>query len=174
MRKLSTIHENTLATSCRIIVIKSSCPANICGAMRLRYRRRSVIAAAKKKIQPNSGEFIDYEAAGKRIARIRKEKGMRQYELAKRAGISVQYMSAVESGHRRFSLELLTSVARELHVTPDEILFGTPPKAGNMTEDETEKEIQDLFLDTSPAEAAFLIKVLRASKEYLREKPGKK
>ncbi len=141
--------------------------------MRPNGRRRSVIAAAKKKIQPNSGEFIDYEAAGKRIARIRKEKGMRQYELAKQAGISVQYMSAVESGHRRFSLELLTSVARELHVTPDEILFGTPPKAGRMTADETEKEIQNLFLDTSPAEAAFLIKVLRASKEYIREKPGK-
>ena len=40
---------------------------------------------------------IDYTALGQRVKKIRKERGIRQTELADTLGISYQYMSMIET-----------------------------------------------------------------------------
>jgi len=62
------------------------------------------------------------EAIGARLARIRKERGITQTELAERLGISQPIVSDYERGELRLHGELLLQLAQILDVSVDEIL----------------------------------------------------
>lgn len=59
---------------------------------------------------------------GKRIQRCREERGMKQEELAERAGLSSSYMSAIERGVKIPRLETFVRIANALEVTSDMLL----------------------------------------------------
>ena len=61
---------------------------------------------------------------GKRIAFLRKEKGMSQLDLALEAGVSAPYLSSLERGKRNPTLEILTNIARALQVGLEELFRG--------------------------------------------------
>jgi DNA-binding XRE family transcriptional regulator len=52
----------------------------------------------------------------------REHRGMTQQELAETAGISIPYLSQLESGKRKGSLEVLTRMAKALMVSLDDIV----------------------------------------------------
>jgi DNA-binding XRE family transcriptional regulator len=52
----------------------------------------------------------------------REYRGMSQQEVAESAGISVPYLSQLETNKRRGSLEVLSSIAKVLKVSIDNIL----------------------------------------------------
>ena len=52
----------------------------------------------------------------------RRTRGLSQEELAKKAGISVSYVSMLERGQRSPPLETLESVAKALNVKPTQLL----------------------------------------------------
>ena len=58
--------------------------------------------------------LIDYEGLGRRVKSARRRAGIRQADLAKKLGISYQYMSMIETGKRKLSLGMLVSLANEL------------------------------------------------------------
>jgi len=62
------------------------------------------------------------ETLGQRIARIRKERGYTQVELASRIGIIQTIISAVESDDRKLSAEMAVRFAQALDVTMDDLL----------------------------------------------------
>lgn len=62
--------------------------------------------------------------AGKRIYRIRKEKGYTRDMLADKAGISSKFLYEIECGTKRFSAEYLGRIAKALNVSCDYLLFG--------------------------------------------------
>ena len=62
------------------------------------------------------------ETLGRRIARIRKERGFTQVELAARIGIIQTIISAVESDERKLSAEMAVRFAQALDVSMDELL----------------------------------------------------
>jgi transcriptional regulator with XRE-family HTH domain len=69
------------------------------------------------------------ETLGQRLARIRKERGFTQAELAARVGIIQSIVSAAENGERKLSAEMAVRFARALEVGMDELLGpGRPPK----------------------------------------------
>lgn len=71
------------------------------------------------------------ETLGERIARIRKERGFTQVELASRIGIIQTIISATESDGRKLSAEMAVRFAQALDVTMDELLGpGRQPKRG--------------------------------------------
>lgn len=71
------------------------------------------------------------ETLGERIARIRKERGFTQVELATRIGIIQTIVSAVESNERKLSAEMAVRFAQALDVSLDELLgTGRPDKKG--------------------------------------------
>ena len=73
------------------------------------------------------------ETLGARIARVRKERGFTQVELAARVGIIQTIVSAIESDERRLSAEMAVRFAQALDVTMDELLGpGRPEKKGRM------------------------------------------
>jgi transcriptional regulator with XRE-family HTH domain len=67
---------------------------------------------------------IDFggETLGERIARIRKERGFTQVELAARIGIIQSIVSSVESDDRKLSAEMAVRFAQALEVSMDELL----------------------------------------------------
>lgn len=67
---------------------------------------------------------INYIILGKRIRRVRKQKGISLEKLAGCIGVSIAHMSNIENGKTKFSLQVLTNVAETLSVTPNVLLVG--------------------------------------------------
>ena len=55
----------------------------------------------------------------------REYRNLTQKQLAEAAGISVPYLSQIESGRRRASTRVLSAIARILQVTLDDLISGT-------------------------------------------------
>ena len=68
---------------------------------------------------------LDYSEIGKRIARRRKELGLKQAEVCERAGINDKYLSCIERATSIPSLEVVMRLALALDTTPDEFLVGS-------------------------------------------------
>lgn len=68
---------------------------------------------------------LDYSEIGKRIARRRKELGLRQVQVCERAGINDKYLSCIERATSIPSLEVVMKLALALDTTPDEFLTGS-------------------------------------------------
>jgi len=62
------------------------------------------------------------ETMGQRLARIRKERGFTQIELAEKIGIIQSLVSSYENDALRLSAEMAVRFARALEVTTDEVL----------------------------------------------------
>lgn len=68
---------------------------------------------------------LDYQEIGKRIARRRKELGLRQFQVSERAGLSDKYLSCIERATSIPSTEVIMRLAIALDTTPDAFLVGT-------------------------------------------------
>lgn len=68
---------------------------------------------------------LDYTEIGKRIARRRKELGLRQVEVCERAGINDKYLSCIERATSIPSVEVIMKLAIALETTPDTFLTGS-------------------------------------------------
>ena len=67
---------------------------------------------------------IDAREIGQRIKKLRKERGISQEQLAAMLGVTVNYMSRIEPGLRRASLDLLVDIAVLFDVTLDYLVMG--------------------------------------------------
>lgn len=72
---------------------------------------------------------IDYCKIGKRIAKRRKELGLKQYELCEMIDVNYKYISNLETGRSAPSLELIMRLCEALQTTPDYFLSGTEKDA---------------------------------------------
>ena len=63
------------------------------------------------------------ETLGDRVARIRKERGFTQVELAAKVGIIQSIVSAIEKGTLKLSAEMASRFAVALEVSTDELLM---------------------------------------------------
>jgi len=74
---------------------------------------------SKLKLPPiNLGK----ETIGERIARLRKEKGLSQKELAKKMGLIQELISAYELNKRKLTAEMVARFAKALEVSCDIII----------------------------------------------------
>ncbi len=62
------------------------------------------------------------EQIGERIARLRKERGLTQTELAEQIGVSQNLVSSYEVGTVRLSADIAVKIAKALKVSTDELL----------------------------------------------------
>jgi transcriptional regulator with XRE-family HTH domain len=63
-------------------------------------------------------------AFGKRVADIRKKRGMTQEQLSKRTGLAVDSIGAIEQGRRWARLTTLHKLSKGLGVSTDELFKG--------------------------------------------------
>lgn len=98
------------------------------------------------------GQSITMETIGQRIRRLRKARGMeRQEQLSGPVGITQSTLSDIESKNKDFSAKNLYAFARELEVSPDEIMFGTQGEVVGQSElirifSELSQEQRDIVL----------------------------
>ena len=62
------------------------------------------------------------ETPGERLARLRKERGWTQVELAERLGITQTLLSDYERGKLRLNADMIVRLANALETTTDELL----------------------------------------------------
>lgn len=67
---------------------------------------------------------LNYIALGERIAKRRKQLGIKQNVLADRLEISNNYLSSIERGKEKPSLEILIKICNALNITPDYVIMG--------------------------------------------------
>lgn len=67
---------------------------------------------------------LDYAKVGARIRQIRKTKGWSQDELAKKCGITMNFIGHIERGTRKMSLDTFASLCRELEADANALLWG--------------------------------------------------
>lgn len=89
---------------------------------------------------------LDYSEIGKRIARRRKELGLKQAEVCERAGINDKYLSCIERATSIPSLEVVMRLALALDTTPDEFLTGSVRHEG-----EQWRDVAELLRNMTPA-----------------------
>ena len=68
---------------------------------------------------------LDYTEIGKRIARRRKELGLKQSEVEEKADLGYKYLSNIERSISIPSVEVIMRLSVALDTTPDEFLIGT-------------------------------------------------
>lgn len=68
---------------------------------------------------------LDYQEIGRRIAKRRKELGLRQNQVCQRAGINDKYLSCIERAASIPSLDVVMKLALALETTPDTFLVGS-------------------------------------------------
>lgn len=107
---------------------------------------------------------MDYCRIGRRIKTIRKRRGFTQQELAEFAGLSVPYVSHIERGYKKASLESLVYIAKALEVTVDQFLIGNQ----NADYEAYFLEVQELLRDCTDEERQTLLAVVEAVKRSLR------
>lgn len=90
---------------------------------------------------------LDYSEIGKRIARRRKELGLRQVQVCEMAGINDKYLSCIERATSIPSLDVVMKLALALDTTPDEFLTGTI-----RYEDDTWRDVAELLHNMSPGQ----------------------
>ena len=100
--------------------------------------------------------MLNYEFIGKKIKNLRIEKGMNQGTFAKKLGVSIGYVSQVESGDKCFNLKRLEEVSE---------ILGKPVAyfvEGANTDDRKamEEEIEFLLHRISPDKYEMVIKML--------------
>lgn len=68
--------------------------------------------------------YYDQKESGKRIAALRKEKGLTQEQLAEKINISTSTLGKIERGIQGFSIDLLIEMAIFFDISTDYILIG--------------------------------------------------
>lgn len=108
---------------------------------------------------------IDYKFLGERIKAQRRIKGTTQEDFAEHLNVSVGYISQIERGITKVSLERLIDIADYLECDISFLLEGTSVKDDNYLA----FEFNELFSQLSTSEKRTLILLL---KEYLRSRSG--
>lgn len=68
--------------------------------------------------------YYDVTESGKRISRLRKERGMTQEQLALELNISVETIGKIERGKRGISVDMLVLLANYFHTSTDYLTGG--------------------------------------------------
>lgn len=107
---------------------------------------------------------VDYEMIGRRIRELRKMKGMTQIALADEVNLSPTYLSYLENGNKKPSINTVVTIANALGVTSDEIL------CGNLEYNPTEyhADIDKLFSDCSKYEKIVILDTAKTMKDSIR------
>jgi len=67
---------------------------------------------------------LNYIGIGQRIAKRRLQMGLKQNMLAERLDLSNNYLSSIERGKEKPSLEVIVNICNALQVTPDYLMMG--------------------------------------------------
>lgn len=106
-----------------------------------------------------------FKDIGMRIREARKKKRLTQAELADMVGIAHSHMSDIENGKTRLGVDILISLAESLEVSSDWILRAHIPSVTAVLDG----DVAELLSDCSPEEGQLYIRLLKHTKQAVRE-----
>jgi transcriptional regulator with XRE-family HTH domain len=108
---------------------------------------------------------MNFKIIGRRVKEARTLNQMSQAELAERVGMSVSYISYIETAKKKASLEVLVQIVDVLGVTMDYLLIG------NQTNDSSAywTDLMELIEDCSSYEKQIIYDIALATKNSLHE-----
>ncbi len=98
----------------------------------------------------------DYKLIGSRIKSVRKAQGMTQERLAERLGVSVGYISQVERGITKISLDLLASIAGVFGSDLSELVTGAAAGSKNYLSAEIAADFDKLSMENKRLTISFI------------------
>lgn len=107
--------------------------------------------------------IFNYERMGRIIKAVRVEREISQAALAELVDLSVPYISNIETGKSKASLETIVNIANALNVTVDRLLFGNVHNSGDCS-----SELLELFSDCSTYEKSVIFDTANSIKKSLR------
>jgi transcriptional regulator with XRE-family HTH domain len=103
---------------------------------------------------------IDYKSIGEKVRASRVQRGMRQWQLAEKTGMSDVYISYIETGTKRPSLDAILKIAMVLGIFIDSLVcddwLARLPKGY--------REIAELLADCNIDECERILRVASAYK----------
>ena len=104
---------------------------------------------------------VDFSIIGRRIKEARKKKGLTQEQLVEKMGVSIAYLSKVETGRIHINLERLSQICNILEITEGEILNGV----SNHSEKYLNFEFNELLRKCSPKQQKLAYQILQLISE---------
>lgn len=100
---------------------------------------------------------MEYKLIGKRVKKARNEKGLTQEKFAEELGVSVSFISQVESGEKKFNLSRISEVSQILEKP---ITYFVDGYEGKSTDDL--EEIINLLKRMSDRQLKLALDIIRA------------
>ena len=107
---------------------------------------------------------VDYVSIGKQIKTERLRIGMTQLQLAERANISQTFMSNIETGEKKMSLDTFIRIADSLNISSDALLVDNLHNPTNLLE----SKFKTIMADCSIYEQKIIVDAITAIKDSLR------
>ena len=101
---------------------------------------------------------VDFSIIGKRLKDARRKKGLTQEQLVEQLGVSIAYLSKIETGKIHINLERLSQICEILDITEGEILNGVSVKS----EKYLNNEFSMLLKTFSPKKQKLAYKILQS------------
>jgi len=108
--------------------------------------------------------MIDYKIIGDRLQKARNAAGFTQERLSEKIDVSTNYLSKVEGGHEKPSLEFLAKISSAVDVPLSQLLTG-------VVEDKRylQKDIADLLKSCTPEKVRLIYDVILRITQYETE-----
>lgn len=106
---------------------------------------------------------IDYKLIGERIKRVRKSRGITQEAMAERLNVSIGYVSQVERGVTKISLDLLGAISSILDSDIADFISESAVNSNEYMETELISEIRKL----DKRKKKFILNLIRLTNESL-------
>jgi transcriptional regulator with XRE-family HTH domain len=107
---------------------------------------------------------LNYKRIGKIIKTVRISKELSQADLAEYTELSVPYISHIETGRSKASLETIVKIANALNVSVDRLLSGNQDNFGDYA-----SEMKELLSDCSVYEKSMIFDMANDMKKSLRK-----
>ena len=98
--------------------------------------------------------MIDYNVVGSRIRLYRQERGITQEDLAFQLDTSAAYISNIERGIKKPSLQKLTEIADIMHVTVNDFIYS----ASSVTSTHFDRDLQHMISLCTPEKQKIITK----------------
>lgn len=97
----------------------------------------------------------DYSVIGRRIKKTRLEQKVKQEELADKIGISIAFMSRIETGKGKINLKRLIEIAQILNVSPGYFLTGS----NTATKDYLKEDFKEILDKCTPQQQKLIYQI---------------
>lgn len=107
---------------------------------------------------------VNHYALGQKVRKFRRKMGLSQNEFSELIGRSTTFLSYVENGTKKMSIETFTEVAHALNMSMDELISGCVSGESKITSYDFSK----ILADCNEYEKHILADTLKAVKQSLK------